>query len=160
MFLYYFLSFVLFFNNLFLFNCQSNNNLIQSINQQNNIQKNDSIQQSPENEKELKSNVFLNPLAFYRIDSIYNGYSITLNKQVNIKLKKQGDSQNFQFIEFENAYFIESRLSGRRIGVNGSGEVIAYRKNDEKNNDKMLWYVKLFEMNNETNNTEILLQNK
>ena len=160
MFLYYFLSFVLFFNNLFLFNCQSNNNPIQSINQQNNIQKNDSIQQNPENEKELKSNVFLNPLAFYRIDSIYNGYSITLNKEVNIKLKKQGDSQNFQFIEFENAYFIESRLSNRRIGVNENNEVIDYRKNDEKNNDKMLWYVKLFEINNETNNTEILLQNK
>ena len=160
MFLFYFLSLILFFNNLSSSICQNQNGPGIGINKENTTTQNEETNtQKQQNELESKLNNFLNPLAFYRIDSLYNGYSITLNNHVKLKLNKEGDIQNFIFTEFENSYYIESRF-GKIIGVNDNNEVIAYDKNDGIK-DKMLWYTKLYNSNNNNkNNIQIILQNK
>ena len=161
MFLFYFLSLILFFNNLSPTISQikkQNGTRIGIIKKNTTTQNEETNTQEQQNEKDSNSNNFINPLAFYRIDSLYNGYSITLNKHVKLKLDKKGDIQNFIFTEFENSYYIESRF-GKKIGVNDNNEVIAYDKNDGIK-DKMLWYIKLYNSNNDKNITQIILQNK
>ena len=71
-------------------------------------------------QKENLENKYINPYAYYRIDSAYNGYSITIQDgQVQIKMHKKGDSQNFIIKQYDsNLYYIESRLDSKRIGVN------------------------------------------
>ena len=159
MFIYYFLSLIFFINNLSSSICQNQNGQGIEINKKSNTSQNIADNnQKQQNELESISKNFLNPYAFYRIDSLYNGYIITLNQHVKLKLSTKGDIQNFIFTEFENSYSIESRF-GKKIGVNDNNKVIAYDKN-EGIKDKMLWYIKLDNSNKNRNETQIILQNK
>ena len=75
MYIYYCFLFLFFFQKPLLFNSQKINKEDQNV----------SIQ-------------LINPLAYYRIDSLYNGYSLTIEeKEVVFKDQKEGDSQNFIF---------------------------------------------------------------
>ena len=139
--IYYFFLFLIFFQRLIIFKCQENNKLDQNQSQINQL---------------------INPLAYYRIDSLYNGYSITIqDEKVKIKHNKKGDSQNFIFNKIEsNSYYIESRLNEKRIGINENNELVIYDNDDDKNNDKMIWNIILYESNYNINNTKFLIQNK
>ena len=108
-------------------------------------------------------NQYIRELTYYRIDSLYNGYSITNEdgKNVILILKKKGDSQNFIFQLFESNYdFIECRFTGKRLGVNENNEVVAYDKQDEKNKDKFLWNIQTYESENNQNKDQFIFQNK
>ena len=131
MYIYFFLWFLFLFQNPLLFSSQELNKEGQNL-----------------------SNQLINPLAYYRIDSLYNGYSITANNEdISLNFHKKGDSQNFIFKQFNfNSYYIECRLNNKRLGINGNNEVVAYDKNDIKNNEKMLWIIKSFDLDNNINN--------
>ena len=114
-------------------------------------------------QKENLENKYINPYAYYRIDSAYNGYSITIQDgQVQIKMHKKGDSQNFIIKQYDsNLYYIESRLDSKRIGVNDNNELIVYNKNDNANNEKMLWNIALYKTKDDDNiYNQYSIQNK
>ena len=137
MFLYYLLSFCILALKLSLFQSQIQN--------------------------ENLENKYINPYAYYRIDSTYNGYSITIqDEQVQIKMHKKGDSQNFIIKQYDsNSYYIESRIDSKRIGVNDNNELIIYNKDDNANNEKMLWIITLYETKDDDNNyNQYRIQNK
>ena len=74
---YYFFLYLIFFQKLVLFICQENHKL---------------------DKNQSKINQLINPLAYYRIDSL-SGCSITIqDEKVKLKHHKKGDSQNFIFI--------------------------------------------------------------
>ena len=107
-------------------------------------------------------NKYINEFTYYRIDSLFNGYSITNKDSQNVTLgiEKKGDSQNFIFINLEsNYYFIECRLTNKRLGINENNKITVYDKRDEKNKDKMLWKIQLYESDN-NNKNRFLFQNK
>ena len=138
--IYYFFLYLIFFQNLVLFRCQENNKL----------EKNQS-----------QINQLINPLAYYRIDTL-NGCSITIkDEKVKLKHHKIGDSQNFIFINIDsNSYYIESRFNDRRIGINDKNELVTYDNDDDKNKDKMTWNIQLYESDDNINNNKFLIQNK
>ena len=138
--IYYFFLYLIFFQNLVLFRCQENNKL----------EKNQS-----------QINQLINPLAYYRIDTL-NGCSITIkDEKVKLKHHKIGDSQNFIFINIDsNSYYIESRFNDRRIGINDKNELVTYDNDDDKNKDKMTWTIQLYESDDNINNNKFLIQNK
>ena len=85
----------------------------------------------------------INQNAYYRIDSLYNGYSVTIQEQiVKMRNKRKGDCQNFIFIPIEyNSYYIESRIDQKRLGINDKNEVITYTKEDIQNEKKTIWQI-------------------
>ena len=105
---------------------------------------------------------YINPNAYYRIDSLYNGYSITIkNGKVNMSNSKKGDCQNFIFRPIEgNSYYIESRKDNNRLGVNDNNEIVLYNKNDKEGNEGMIWNVNLYEEKININHTQFSIQNK
>ena len=139
MYIYYCFLLLFFFQKPLLFNSQEINKEDQNV----------SIQ-------------LINPLAYYRIDSLYNGYSLTIEeKEVVFKDQKEGDSQNFIFKNIDsNSYYIESKLNSKRIGMNENNEITIYDYDDYKNNDKMIWNILLHESDDNINNNKFLIQNK
>ena len=100
--------------------------------------------------------------AYYRIDSLYNGYSITIKeKTVKMSYKRKGDSQNFIFIpKGNNSYYIESRIDTKRLGVNDANEVITYNKNDIQNDNKTVWIIEEFPSPYNTKNDQFTIKNE
>ena len=103
--------------------------------------------------KKEKKNILLKGV--YRIDSLMNDYSFTVNNEhLILNYKKEGKEQNFRIKYFNsNLYFIESILLNKRIGVNDKDELIFFDINDSENIKEMLW--NLIKMNNK----EFFIQN-
>ena len=104
----------------------------------------------------------INQNAYYRIDSLYNGYSITIKDQiVKMRNKRKGDCQNFIFIPKENnSYYIESRIDKKRLGVNDQNEVITYTKEDNQNEKKTVWIIESFSSPYNTKNDQFIIKNE
>ena len=109
---------------------------------------------------ETSQNQDINPYAYYRIDSSYNGYSITFeDEKIQIKMNKKGDCQNFIFEQFlSNTYYIETRLGSKRLGVDDKNQLVVYKRDNNDDNEKMLWNIKLYEIN-ENNDYLYIIQN-
>ena len=112
--------------------------------------------------KDSLINGYINKFAYYRIDSLFNGFSITnKDKKFYLDINKKGDSQNYIFKHFEsNYYFIECRQKNKRIGVNENNELLAYDREDENNKEKMLWNIQLSKTDDYQNKKKYLFQNK
>ena len=104
----------------------------------------------------------INQNAYYRIDSLYNGYSVTIKDQiVKMRYKRKGDCQNFIFIPKENnLYYIESRIDKKRLGINDRNEVIAYRKEDIQNENMTVWIIESFSSPYNTNKDQFTIKNQ
>ena len=105
-------------------------------------------------------NINLN--AYYRIDSLYNGYSVTIkDKIVKMRNKRKGDCQNFIFIPKENdVYYIESRIDKKRLGVNDNNEVITYSKEDIQNEKRTVWIIESFSSPYNTKKDQFTIKNE
>ena len=91
----------------------------------------------------------------YRIDSLMNDYSFTVdNEHLILNYKKEGKEQNFR-IKYSNSnlYFIESISLNKRIGVNDKDELIFFDINDNENIKEIHW--NLIKMNSK----EFFIQN-
>ena len=97
-----------------------------------------------ENSNKISTKSFhINPNAYYRIDSVFNKYSISEEKEkVKMNLEKKGDSQNFIFKKINDIiYYIELRHHNLRLGVDDENNVVFYKKEDEKNAKKIEWVI-------------------
>jgi len=104
----------------------------------------------------------INQNAYYRIDSLYNGYSVTIKDQiVQMRNKRKGDCQNFIFIPKENnTYYIESRIDKKRLGINDKNEVITYAKGDIQNEKKTVWIIEPFLSPYNTKNDQFTIKSE
>jgi len=104
----------------------------------------------------------INQNVYYRIDSLYNGYSVTIKDQiVQMRNKRKGDCQNFIFIPKENnTYYIESRIDKKRLGINDKNEVITYAKGDIQNEKKTVWIIEPFLSPYNTKNDQFTIKSE
>ena len=90
----------------------------------------------------------------YRIDSIINKHSITIdNNLLILSHKKDGKDHNFRIIYSDSdLYFIESTLLNKRLGVNIKDDFILSDKNDSRKIKNIYWNII------EINNKQFLIQ--
>ena len=100
------------------------------------------INQNISNNRELEG--------IFRIDSLYNHYSLVIQKD-NIFLTetKIGDNQMFFITSiFSNSYFIIFREHNKRIGIDDDNNLYLYKIEDLKNIEKTYWNIIRYENNN------------
>ena len=84
----------------------------------------------------------------YRIDSLFNGFSLTIQKD-NLFFSQtlNGKGENFYITSsFENSYFIISRQENKILGIDDENKLHMYKKDDNINIEKTYW--KLINYNN------------
>ena len=80
--------------------------------------------------------------AMFRIDSLYNNFTLTVQNDNIFFSKSDGNDKIFYITTtFSKSYFIISREQQRRIGIDDENKLHLYKLDDKKNIEKTFWNI-------------------
>ena len=81
--------------------------------------------------------------AIFRIDSLFNNYSLEVkDDDIFFSESKSGDQHNFLITStFFNSYYIIFRKENKRLGIDDQNRLHMYKIDEQKNLDKTYWNI-------------------